>query len=244
MIKSELNMKVFRRLTITLFLTLIPISANADNVSDTIKTQLEKGNPRLKIKSILPTPISGLYEVFTNGQIVYVDSAGNYLLAGAKLVEYASKRNLTTERLQELTTIKFDSFPLKNAIKITKGNGAYKFAVFSDPDCPYCKAFEQHMEKSGLTDYTAYVFLMPMKEMHPDAAVKAENIWCAKDKITAWQNWMIRDTASEKAVCENPIAANEKLADELGVNGTPTVYLNDGKRMQSMQELATAIKGK
>ena len=161
---------------------------------------------------------------------------------GGSLLEDATKKNLTAERLNELTSIKFDTLPFKNAIEIKKGTGAYKFAVFSDPDCPFCKTLEQGLDKLALTDYTAYVFLFPLKELHPDATAKAESIWCAKDKSQAWTNLMVKGDAPQKATCANPLADNEKLADKLGVAGTPTIYLNDGKQTQSPQDLVKAIK--
>jgi thiol:disulfide interchange protein DsbC len=165
-------------------------------------------------------------------------------MVGGSLLEDASKKNLTAERLKELTSIKFDDLPLKNAIEIKKGTGAYKFAVFTDPDCPYCKTLEQGLDKMALTDYTAYVFLYPLKNIHPDAAEKAESIWCSKDKQGTWLNWMVKDTAPVKSTCDNPIESNEKLAEDLGVAGTPTIYLNNGMQTQNPQELVAAIKEK
>lgn len=237
-----------RTLTMCLAITYIgctALTAFADQTTDiaNIKNNLEKRKPPLLAKSIKATPIDGLYEVFSNGTIFYVDKTVSYVMVNGSLLEDASKKNLTAERLNELTTIKFDSLPFKNAIEIKKGSGAYKFAVFSDPDCPFCKTLEQGLDKLAVTDYTAYVFLFPLTELHPDAANKAESIWCAKDKKEAWLNTMVKGNAPEKATCKNPIAENEKLADELGVAGTPTIYLNNGKQTQSPQELVQAIKG-
>lgn len=230
------------RLATAVLATLIPLVALADSTTDTIRAQLEIANPGIKISSVTLSPIPNLYEVFANGQILYVDKSAQYVLAGARLVEVSGKRNLTEKRLSELTTIKFDTLPLKDAIAIKKGNGAYKFAVFSDPDCPYCKSLEQGLEKSGTTDYTAYIFLLPLKELHPQAAAKAESIWCAKDRSAAWSDWMIKANPPETARCENPLASNEQLAIQLGVSATPTIYLNDGKQAQRPQAIIAAIK--
>ncbi|WP_036303701.1 DsbC family protein [Methylotenera sp. L2L1] len=221
--------------------SLLANASEADDIN-AIKMNLEKRTPPLNAKSIKLSPLAGVYEVYANGNIFYVDKTVSYVMVGGSLVEDATKRNLTTERLQELTTIKFDSLPFKNAIEIKKGNGQYKFAVFSDPDCPFCKTLEQGLEKMGISDYTAYIFLFPLKELHPDAVAKSESIWCAKDKNEAWSNWMVKGIAPVKANCENPLAANEKLADDLGVAGTPTIYMNNGKQTQAPQELVAAIK--
>jgi thiol:disulfide interchange protein DsbC len=223
---------------------------HADEASDiaNIKNNLQKRTPPFNVKSVKQSPIVGVYEVFANGNMYYMDKDVAYVFFGGSLYEDATKKNLTVERKKELTSIKFDSLPFKDAIEIKKGTGAYKFAVFSDPDCPFCKTLEQGLEKDiegiKITDYTAYIFLFPLKELHPDAVAKAENIWCAKDKKEAWQNWMIKDIAPEKASCENPILRNEQLATDFGVSGTPTIYLNDGSQTQDLKELVSSIIGK
>jgi thiol:disulfide interchange protein DsbC len=229
-----------------LLLSGIPLLSHANSADDiaAIKSNLEKRTPPIIAKSIKSSPLAGLYEVFAGGSIFYVDKAVNYVVVGGSLLDDSSKRNLTSERLKELTTIKFESLPLKNAIEIKKGTGAYKFAVFTDPDCPYCKTLEQGLDKMAISDYTAYVFLYPLKELHPDATAKAESIWCSKDKKDSWLNWMVKGTEPAKATCETPIKDNEKLAEEIGVAGTPTIYLNDGSQTLAPQELIAAIKGK
>lgn len=228
-------------------LTLSFISlAHADTAKEIadIKNNLEKRNPPIQTKSIQPSPIAGLYEVFSNGNIFYVDKDVRHVIVGGAVIEDSTKKNLTGERLKELTSIKFDSLPFKDAIEVKKGNGSYKFAVFSDPDCPFCKRLEQGLDKTGMTDYTAYIFLLPIKELHPDAVAKSESIWCAKDKKEAWTSWMVKDTTPEKVTCNNPIASNEKLAEQLGVSGTPTIYLEDGSQTQDPKVLISAISAK
>ena len=216
---------------------------SADDIA-AIKSNLEMRTPPIKAKSIKLSPLAGLYEVFVSGSIFYVDKTVSYIMVGGSLLEDTSKKNLTAERLKELTSIKFDDLPLKNAIEIKKGTGAYKFAVFTDPDCPYCKTLEQGLDKMAVTNYSAYVFLYPLKTLHPDAVAKAESIWCAKDKQEAWLNWMVKGTVPVKNTCDNPIESNEKLAEDLGVAGTPTIYLNNGTQTQNPQELVAAIKEK
>jgi thiol:disulfide interchange protein DsbC len=217
--------------------------AQADESSEMaeIKSLLENRSPSIKVKNIAPSPITGLYEVLSNGNIFYADKGLKHVIVGGAIVEDATKKNLTSARLKELNAIKFDNLPFKDAIEIKKGNGEYKFAVFSDPDCPFCKRLELGLDKMNLTNYTAYVFLLPLKELHPDAAAKAESIWCAKDKKEAWLDWMVKEKSPEKATCSNPIANNEKLADKLGVGGTPTIYLQDGTQTQNPEDLATLL---
>jgi thiol:disulfide interchange protein DsbC len=55
---------------------------------------------------------------------------------------------------------------------------------------------------------------------------------------------MVKGTAPVKNTCDNPIESNAKLANDLGVAGTPTIYLNNGNQTQNPQELLAAMKEK
>jgi len=207
-----------------------------------IQSKLDSKTPPVKVKSIKATPIHGLYEIFNGSSIIYTDRSFSHVILGGSIIETTNNKNLTEESIKLLTAIKFADLPLQNAIEIKKGSGAYKFAVFSDPDCPYCKALESNLDKSGVTDYTAYIFLYPLKDLHPDASAKSESIWCAKDKADAWTNLMVKKIEPAKANCDNPIKAIEALVESLGVSGTPTIYLSNGQQSQNPQELIFAIK--
>jgi thiol:disulfide interchange protein DsbC len=227
-----------------LFVLLSSTACLADDDATVIRKRLETANPQFKARRISPTPIPGLYEVFAGGAIYYVDKTGQYVLADARLVEVDSKRNLTSERLAELNTIRFEDLPLQHAISIKKGNGAYRFAVFSDPDCPYCKTLETTLEQMKLSDYTAYVFMFPLEQIHQQARGKAESIWCAQDRVGSWLGWMTQGALPEKKSCDNPVDQVIKLADEIGVHATPTIFLQSGRRADTPQELVNAIRGK
>lgn len=237
------NRNIIQRLLAMLLASGILLAhAGKDEDIATIQSTLESRTPPIKSRSIKPSPITGLYEIFVQGNLIYTDKNFSYVIVNGAMMDTTSKINLTEESLKQLTTIKFSELPLQNAIEIKKGTGAYKFAVFSDPDCPYCKSLESGLAKAGLSDYTAYIFLLPLKTLHPDAAAKSESIWCAKNKAEAWTNFMVKGTSPEKANCDNPLTANEKLADEIGVSGTPSIYLKNGHQTQNPQELVAAIK--
>jgi len=207
-----------------------------------IQSKLDGRNPPVKVKSIKATPIKGLYEIFNGSSIIYADKSFAHVILGGAIIETTNNKNLTEESIKLHTAIRFADLPLQNAIHVKNGSGAYKFAVFTDPDCPYCKALESSLDKSGVTDYTAYIFLYPLKDLHPEAAAKSESIWCAKDQAEAWTNLMVKNIEPNKANCDNPIKVIETLADKLGVSGTPTIYLSNGQQSQNPQELVSAIK--
>ncbi|PPD18567.1 MAG: thiol:disulfide interchange protein [Methylotenera sp.] len=218
---------------ITLSMLALSQFAVADEAS--LKKAVEAAYPKFKVQSVVKTPYAGLYEVFMGGQIIYTDEKLTFLIAEGRLVDPKSKKDVTGERLEELTKIDFNSLPLEKAIKVVKGNGSRKLVVFSDVDCPYCKQLERK-ELSNISDVTIYTFLYPIDQLHPDAANKSKTIWCASNRTKAWNDWIINNQLPSSAGnCEVPLEQVGELARKIGVTSTPTLIFSDGRRVMGAQ---------
>jgi len=214
-------------------LSVITSLALADEMS--VKKAVEAAYPKFKVESVSKTPYAGLYEVFMGGQIIYTDEKMTFLIAEGRLVDPKTKKDITGERMEELTKIDFNSLPLEQAIKVVKGNGSRKLVVFSDVDCPYCKRLEQN-ELTNISDVTIYTFLYPIEQLHPDAASKSKLIWCANNRVKAWEDWIFNNQLPKSAgTCEVPLEKIGQLAKKIGVTSTPTLIFSDGKRMLGAQ---------
>ena len=115
-------------------------TAQADDA--TIKKVLTERFPGAVIKSIKPTPIPGLFEIYANSSIIYVDAQAEYMLSGP-MKDTQTKTNLTQKSIEDLQTVDLASLPMDKAILTRRGEGERKLVVFSDPDCPYCQAMEK-----------------------------------------------------------------------------------------------------
>ena len=224
---------MLKKLVSFTLLSVITSLALADEMS--VKKAVEAAYPKFKVESVSKTPYAGLYEVFMGGQIIYTDEKMTFLIAEGRLVDPKTKKDITGERMEELTKIDFNSLPLEQAIKVVKGNGSRKLVVFSDVDCPYCKRLEQN-ELTNITDVTIYTFLYPIEQLHPDAASKSKLIWCANNRVKAWEDWIFNNQLPKSAgTCEVPLEKIGQLAKKIGVTSTPTLIFSDGKRMLGAQ---------
>jgi thiol:disulfide interchange protein DsbC len=206
------------------------LAGNAWADESSLKKTIESTYPKVRVQSVTKTPFNGLYEVFLDGQIIYTDEKFSYLITDGRLIDPKNRRDLTSERMDELTRVDFGSLPLAQAVKVVKGNGSRKMAVFSDPDCPYCKKLEK--ELIGVNDVTIYTFLYPLDGLHPDAANKSRAIWCAPDRSKAWQEWILNGQLPKGvASCDAPIKEVAELGRKLGISSTPTLIFADGKRL-------------
>ena len=112
-------------------------------------------------------------------------------------------------------------------MKKVKGNGARRIAIFSDADCPYCARLETELK--NIDNVTIYTFLYPIDQLHPDSARKSRMIWCAPDKVKAWDAFFASGTLPENSGdCDNPITATRELGQKMRVNATPTLVFADG----------------
>lgn len=219
-----------RILTPLLLALLMTTGCNAGQ--EDIKKNIESRFPGAKVESVASSPVSGIFEVVVDGgQVIYADEKADYVFTG-DLLDTSSRRNLTKEKMDKLSEVKFDSLPLDQAIRIVRGDGSRKMAVFSDPDCPYCKKLEHELGK--LDNVSIHVFAYPLP-MHADAARKSRLVWCSEDRAKAWLDLMLQGKVpTGKDDCANPIEANLELGRKLNVQGTPAIILTNGKRLPGL----------
>ena len=191
-----------------------------------IKRTLEGRLSGAKIDTVTKTPYLGLYEVRLDSEILYTDEKMNYIFSG-NIIDAKNMQNLTEKRMRELTAIKWENLPLEAAFKTVRGNGKRTLAVFSDPNCPYCKRFEKDLAK--VTDITIYTFLYPI--LSQDSNDKSKAVWCSADKSKAWSELMLNGTVPAAARCDTPIEKTLELGRKHRVTGTPTLIFANGERV-------------
>lgn len=213
-------------------------TAVAKNLAD-LKSNLQHNLPDLTIERILATPVAGVYEVDSGHKVFYVDSSGNYALIG-NLLDLRSKTSLTEQRSLALNRVDWQQLPLNLAIVRIKGNGhKNRLAIFTDPDCPFCKRLEAET-LSKLTDVSLYYFLFPLP-IHPLATDHAQRILCAENPESAMLNFMTHNaTLGKNNSCSNIDKLSEIKAvatDILQISGTPTMVLPNGRIISGLVPL-------
>ena len=215
---------------VTFVVAVLLMSAAALSRADeaSIRKAFQAKFPQASIESIEPTPFPGIYEIVFNGQIAYTDEKMSFVFVG-NLFDLRGKerRNLTQERTSQLAakTLR-ESTAL--AIKRVRGNGKRVLYSFEDPNCSYCRKFQQELQK--VTDITIYTFLWPI--LSQDSVEKSKAVWCAKDRGKAWDEIMTTGAVPQNdRKCPNPLAKNHELAQRFGIRGTPAVYLDDGRQI-------------
>jgi thiol:disulfide interchange protein DsbC len=211
----------------------IKSDAGSNAVSNVEKT-FKADFPDIVFDTIKKSPVKGLYEV-TEGRRIYYFAPGEGILIAGQMFD-KTKKNLTADRLQEITARadevtarKAKVLPLNKAVKT--GNGKHVVIEFTDPDCPFCRNAAKFF--GSRTDVTKYTFFTPMP-MHPDAPNKVRYILCQKDRSKAFDEVMKGKIDGQKyQTCTNAevdelIKVHKSVGATLGVSGTP-FFVIDGK---------------
>lgn len=221
-------------------LMLVATAAGADEAA--VRRALQGKLGGASIESVQKAPFGDLYEVVVRApdgvHILYVDRAASVILTG-QVIDAKTGRNLTDERHRKLNTVKWSSLPFDSAVTTVRGNGRRKIAVFSDPNCPYCKTFEKSL--AALDDITVHIFLYPV--IKPESLVQTRSVWCSKDRAKAWNDLMLRDIQpTAKPDCDTPVEKLVALGRSLGANSTPTWFVETGERHSGAVGLADIRK--
>ena len=226
--------------TIALFCSLI-LSIEMVNAQSEqqIRSELQKKiGSNTKIKSVSLSPIPGVYEVLVGNDIFYTDVNSKYLIQG-EIIEIATGKNITEQKQADLNRIKWSELNPANALKVVRGNGSRQLAVFSDPNCGYCKRLDKSLQQ--LDNVTIFTYLIPI--LSPDSTQKSKQIWCSADSQKTYIDWMINGVIpSGKSDCTTPLDKNMAYAKTYGITGTPTIFFTDGSRFPGAVQITDIEK--
>lgn len=232
--KTSMNLRSTLTAALLAFAATLPAFAQD---LERIKADLRKKFPEAQIETARKTPYGGLVEVTGGGEVFYTDEKTSFLLLGS-LIDTKTRENVTEARVRKLSAIRFDTLPLDSAIKIVRGNGSRRVAIFADPNCGYCKRFERDL--AGVSDITVHVLLYPI--LSPDSLEKSKGVWCAPDRSKAWLDLMLKDVAPAAGACQTPIDSLIAFGRDKRITGTPTIFFEDGERVPGAMPIAAFEK--
>ena len=210
------------------------------------------------VKSVKPAPSHGLYEVLFEKDgmpgIVYIDYGKKNLMQGQvinlKTKEMVVAHDKEMPKPKQLTQIDPKLIPVKYAFVVGNPKGTKKIYVFTDPDCPFCRTFHTEMNKLSklMPELSINVMLYPIRQLHPQAYDKARTILSLKNKDILDKAFEGKEIPAPKGDAgREAVEATIKFAQEQGINGTPMMFLQDGKLYQGPRDpesMKKAIEGK
>ncbi|MCX7085529.1 MAG: DsbC family protein [Methylococcales bacterium] len=202
-------------------------SVNAVNADEAaVRQAMTKIIPTVKIDSIKPSEVKGLFEVIVGVNIYYVSENGKYLLAG-QLIDVATSKDLTKERLNSARILAINSLGESKMVIYKPKISKYTVSIFTDIDCGYCRKLHSEIDQYLAEGITIRYMFFPRAGKGSESYDKAVSVWCSADRNAALTAAK-KDQSLPTKTCDNPIDEHMKLVNDFGLNGTPTIVSENG----------------
>ena len=189
---------------------------------------------RFAYKSLKGPYVQNIFPLIERSKVTAIVSKAGSALATNYHRRLLARASATSADGQITGMALWNMLPLESAVKIVRGNGRQEVALFTDPYCAACQAFEQTLQK--IDDVTLYVFMLPV--IRPDQIEHSRSVWCSPDRAKAWIDLaMLKKPPEAAPTCDNPVNSIMALRESIGIRATPTVIFENGDRAQgSMME--------
>ncbi|MGR5530060.1 bifunctional protein-disulfide isomerase/oxidoreductase DsbC [Vibrio alfacsensis] len=188
----------------------------------------------LSILDIQPSDVVGLLELQTNGGVLFASNDGNHFIAGTlySVDENGGYKDVIAERQAPLNAKKIAEFS-DSAIEYKAENEKYVVTLFTDITCGYCVRLHSQMQGYNDLGITVRYLAYPRQGATGPAAEQMATIWCAEDPKAAMHNAKVERTfdnpVKDLNQCKETIKAHYNLGRELGISGTPAIFLPNGE---------------
>lgn len=214
------------------------VASSPEPTSNQITRFLEERLPGSVIGVPNETPVAGLYSVVSDGRILYVDQSGRYAMAG-DLINLETGENITEKERGGLRLAQLTKFANEDkVIYPAQGNEKAALDIFTDTTCPYCQKLHLEVPKLQQAGVTVRYLPFPRSGTRGDAYNEMVTVWCAEDRAAAMTHAKATPgTQIGKTDCKGADAVNQgyNLAKQVGVNGTPAIFLPDGRLIPGYQ---------
>ena len=200
------------------------VMSNADEGA--IKQSINKSMPSVKIDSLKPSVVNGLYEMTVGANVFYVSDDGKYLLQG-RLVDIAAHKDLTEEKLNITRKSALEKMGTANMIVYKPKIAKYTVSIFTDIDCGYCRKLHSELDQYLAQGITIQYLFFPRAGKDSDSYNKAVSVWCAGDRNAALTAAK-KDQNVPSKTCDNPVDEHMQLAADFDVKGTPMIISENG----------------
>ncbi|MDW6003001.1 bifunctional protein-disulfide isomerase/oxidoreductase DsbC [Vibrio mangrovi] len=188
----------------------------------------------LTVKDIVPSEVDGLLEIQTSNGILFSSPKGDYFIAGTlyKLKGNGQYEDVIAKRQAPINAKRIEQLK-DQMIEYKADNEKYVVTVFTDITCGYC--IRLHSQLKGYNDLGITIRYLAFPRQGPNGQVAEQMaaIWCSDDPAKSLSDAkMQRDIVrpdGDIGKCKKQVANHYQLGRELGVSGTPAIFLPNGE---------------
>ncbi len=233
--KSPIPVKRLFLAVVFLFALISSWVAGADEGKENLKKNLEAILVQgMTVESIEPSPMPGAYIVNVDGETIFAISAGDHLMIGEI---YDVVRGVSLgEELRAFNMVRaVEKIPESEMILMGGETGRY-VTVFTDIDCTYCRQFHRTVPELQNRGLQVRYLMFPRAGLQSQSYDKAVSVWCSGNQA---ESMTIAKAGGdvEPRTCDNPVAQQYLLGQQIGVRGTPTIILDNGQVIPGLVDM-------
>ncbi len=214
-----------------------PVLAAEALPNDRLLALLKHRIPAYDYLSASDTGVAGMKAVIAkapNGQnvTIYVTADGQHLFTGKMFrIGATGLVDVQDEKEKPKRVALLKQVPQEDMITFSAKDEKTAVWVFTDVNCGYCKRFHAGMDEMNKLGITVRYLAFPV--IGQDSMPKMSWAWCQADRKATLQDLKSGAiTSFGEATCDNnPVQDQYRLGMQLGVTGTPAIFLADGTRL-------------
>lgn len=203
------------------------VKAAPATVPPDVRARVVAHLPGATPNDVAPSPIPGLYEVTMGGLIAYVSEDGKYLLSG-NVYDLDTQMNLTASRRNAARAKALTAASESQMIVFGPSNAKMMVTVFTDIDCGFCRKFHSQIADLNKAGVRVRYMMYPRTGPGTESWKKAEQVWCSADRRDALTRAKRGEALKAKTCGDGPIKSQYELGSDLGVEGTPAIFTQNG----------------
>lgn len=207
------------------------LTITADKINE-IKNNLSIYIDTSKIQNIIPLDYPNLYFVDIKGANPLITTGDGKYFFGDQIFKVSDSKtavNIAQEIQFKLNAEKLSKIKASDIIEYpSTGQEKFVIYVFSDPTCPYCSSFHRSLPEINQLGITVRYIGFPRAAEYTPIS---KRVWCSSDKKAAFASIVNGQMVNTEECTNNPIDSFVDLGHELGVNGTPNIFLPDGRKV-------------
>ena len=215
---------------IACLIATLPIAAAAadtDAKLEAVRAKVADKFEAIEPEDVNASQVDGWYVIQKGSIVAYISADGRYLMQG-DLIDLDQQVNLTEQSRSDARRDLMASLSDEQTILFAPENPEYTVTVFTDVDCSYCRKLHSQIDEYLDEGIAIRYVLYPRNGPASRAWSRSEDVWCARDRNNALTMAKL-DREFETEACDaSMISKHFVLGQDVGLNGTPAIVLQNG----------------
>jgi thiol:disulfide interchange protein DsbC len=181
----------------------------------------------IKEEQVISSPVDGWYIIKKGAYVAYISEDGRHLIQG-DMYNLETQTNLSEKIRNDSRKDVIATYPSEQMIVFKPNKKLHSVTVFTDIDCTFCRRLHNQIDDYLDAGIEIRYLLYPRSGPKSPSWAIAERVWCSDDRNNALTMAKIDQQLESRDCDSSAISAHFMLGQDIGLQGTPAIVLEDG----------------